>query len=340
MLNRRRETLSPLAEKYYTHILESASPSVSVTLPASSSVTSSADDTSSEASLPSSHSSVVSCQTPVQGRSPVELDSVCQTSTESSTETTVSRPVTHVTSPHEVMQRTSTSNVPSNTVPLVGAPSYREAITSHCSISASDLLGCPRLTGAPDQNVVEILDQYRIIVGLKAKSVRPGDEKFADNVALEQIVLIAEGTCVTLLQQLLQGMVDCSAPSSPSATERVANMFDPPTTWSQLKRALLDLLMPANAIHEAATNLLSLSRRPSETVLEFHICFRSAIARFESALERAGPNHPPLVALYVSHYESVVKPSLQCLQYTQKTCSVTEGSNGKNSSSRGCRNFR
>ena len=157
MLNRRRETLSPLAEKYYTHILESASPSVSVTSPASSSVTSSADDTSSEASSPSSHSSVVSCQTPVQGRSHVELDFVCQTSTESSTETTVSRPVTHVTSPLEAIQCTSTSNVPSNTVPLVGAPSYREAITSHCSISASDLRGCPRLTGAPDQNVVEIL---------------------------------------------------------------------------------------------------------------------------------------------------------------------------------------
>ena len=167
VLNRRREILSPLAEKYYTHLLESASPSVSVALPASSSGTSSADDTSSEASSPSSHSSVVSCQTPVQGRSPVEHDSVCQTSPESSTETTVSQPVTHVTSPYAVIQRTSRSNVPSNTAPLVGAPSYREAITSHCCISASDLRGCPRLTGAPDQNVVEILDQYRIIAGLK-----------------------------------------------------------------------------------------------------------------------------------------------------------------------------
>ena len=85
-------------------------------------------------------------------------------------------------------------------MPLVGAPSYREVITSHCGISASDLRGCPRLTGAPDQNVVEILDRYRITVGLKAKSVRSGDEKFADNVALEHIVLIAEGTCATLLR--------------------------------------------------------------------------------------------------------------------------------------------
>ena len=157
-----------------------------------------------------------------------------------------------------------------------------------------------------------------MIVGLKAKSVCPGDEKFADNVALEHIVLIAEGTCVTLLQQLLQGMIDCSAPPSPPATERVANTFDPPPTRSQLKRALLDLLMPANAIQEAATNLLSLRQRPSETVLEFNIRFRSAITQFESAVERAGPNRPPLVALYVSHYESVVKPSLQCLQYTEK----------------------
>ena len=43
VLNRRRETLSPLAAKYYTHLLESASSPVSVALPASSSVTSSVD---------------------------------------------------------------------------------------------------------------------------------------------------------------------------------------------------------------------------------------------------------------------------------------------------------
>ena len=54
------------------------------------------------------------------------------------------------------------------------------------------------------------------------------------------------------------GMIDVSAPSMSSATEIVAKTLDPPKTWSELKRALLDLLMPANAIQEAATNLLSL----------------------------------------------------------------------------------
>ena len=77
--------------------------------------------------------------------------------------------------------------------------------------------------------------------------------------------------------------------------------------------------MPANAIQEAATKLLSLRRRPSETVSEYNIHFPSAIAQFKSAVERAGPNRPSLVALYVSHYESTVKRSLQGLQYTEKS---------------------
>ena len=89
------------------------------------------------------------------------------------------------------------------------------------------------------------------------------------------------------------------------------------SAWSELKRALLDLLVPTNAIQEAVTIFLSLPQQPSEAALEYNIRFRSAIARFESAVERAGPNRPPIVALYVSHYESTVKPSLQCLQYTQ-----------------------
>ena len=99
---------------------------------------------------------------------------------------------------------------------------------AHCSVAASDLRGCPRLFGAADQKVVEILDQYRITVGLKAKAVRPGDEIFADHVALEHILLIAEGSCVTLLQQLMLGMIDVSSSSSSANQEAQANTFQPP----------------------------------------------------------------------------------------------------------------
>ena len=76
--------------------------------------------------------------------------------------------------------------------------------------------------------------------------------------------------------------------------------------------------MPANYVQEAATNILSLPRHTSEAVLGYIIRFRSAITQFESAVEHAGSNRPPIVALYVSHYESTVKPSLQCLQYIEK----------------------
>ena len=91
VLHRCREKLSPLAEEYYSDLLESTSPPVSVAMPGSS-----------EASSSSLHSSVVSRQTSVQGKSPVVHDSVCQTSPRSSIETTVSQPITHVTSPHKV----------------------------------------------------------------------------------------------------------------------------------------------------------------------------------------------------------------------------------------------
>ena len=87
-----------------------------------------------------------------------------------------------------------------------------------------------RLTGAADQNVIESLDQYRIIVSLKAQSVRPSDENFADQIALQHTVLVAEGTCVPLLQQSMRGLIDVSAPSMSSVTETVTNTFVPPRT--------------------------------------------------------------------------------------------------------------
>ena len=322
VLNGQQEKLSELAAKYYSHLLEAAPSPVSVASPK----TSSADEISSEVSSRSSLNSTVSrTMLPVQESSSVVQmpDSVCQSS--EGTDRTHSQPVSEVPVPTKgfvqsilTTSRLAVSNGPSSAELSVISPSYREVHTSFCSISAADLRGCPRLTGAADQNVVEILDQYRLIVGLKAQSVRPSDENFADQIALQHIMLIAEGACITLLQQIIRGMIDVSAPSMSSVTQTVANTFDPPRTWSELKRAFPYLLLPANAIQEVATIFLSLRQQPPEAVLEYNIRFCSAIARFKSAVERAGSNRPPIVALYVSHYESTVKPSLQCLRYTEK----------------------
>ena len=76
--------------------------------------------------------------------------------------------------------------------------------------------------------------------------------------------------------------------------------------------------MPAKTLQQTSTTFLSLRQHTSETMLEYDIRFRSAIARFESAMERAGPNRSPIVTFYVSHYESTVKPPLQCLQRPEK----------------------
>ena len=335
VLNGQQEKLSELAAKCYNHPLEAAPSPVSVGSPK----TSSADETSSEVSSRSSLNSTVFRTTlPVQESSSVVQmpDSVCQSS--EGTDRTHSQPVSEGrANPTRGVRAkysyhvTAVSNGTSSAELSVTRPSYREVPAPFCGISAADSLGCPRLTGAADQNVVEILDQYRIIVGLKAQSVRPSDENFADQIALQHIVLVAEGTCVTLLQQLMRGMIDVSAPSMSSVTQTVANTFDPPRTGSELKRALLDLLMPANVIQEVATIVSSLRQQPSEAVLEYNIRFRSAITRFESAVERSGPNRPPIVALYVSHYESTVKPILQFLQYTEKPAVSLKEAMDKNS---------
>ena len=106
ILNRRQEKLSEMAEQYYRHLLDSASP-VSVASPK----TSSADDISSEVSSPPSLNSTVSrTMHPVQkSLSVVQLSSdfVCQTAHGTNrTESSESQPsVSHSSTPSGIVQR-------------------------------------------------------------------------------------------------------------------------------------------------------------------------------------------------------------------------------------------
>ena len=49
------------------------------------------------------------------------------------------------------------------------------------TVTVADLRGDPRLKGSSDQNVPESFCHFRVIVGLKTKRIRPGDEKFGDD---------------------------------------------------------------------------------------------------------------------------------------------------------------
>ena len=219
----------------------------------------------------------------------------------------------------------ASNQLPRRNVPIsgdaTGVSQNSHQPATKCVITASDLRECSRLTDHHGTDVLHVLNQYRLLVGLKARSVSDSEE-FADRLAFEHIILIAKGRCVTMIQQLMSGMIDSRSSGDCGSSEPQRDTFDPPKTWSELKRALIDLLSPANAIQEAARFWLSLRQRRGETITNFSMRFREAYTRFTSAVARAEPPRNIATALQVSQWEAAVLPELQCLQYTG-TPSVT-----------------
>lgn len=117
------------------------------------------------------------------------------------------------------------------TTPSLGSPVTRPLLVdvAAVAVTAADLRRVPRLTGSSDQNVLEILSHFRAIVGLKAKRVRPNDDKLGDMVALEHVALLGEGHCLTLIQQLVTGKIDIST-ASVSSEPDTPGSFKAPTT--------------------------------------------------------------------------------------------------------------
>ena len=138
-------------------------------------------------------------------------------------------------------------------------------------VTAADLRGVPRLNDSSDRNVPEILSHSLVIVGLKAKRIRPGDEKFGNDVALQHIALLGEGHCITLVQQLLTGKIDISS-ATVTVDPGIPGAFTPRSTWQEMTRALLDLLMPANSIDNCARQIASFNQKGKETVASRTLC--------------------------------------------------------------------
>ena len=120
------------------------------------------------------------------------------------------------------------------------------------TFTPNDVRSLPRLTGSADVDVAEVLSQFRLVVDFRAKAVAPHDEKFADNLAFERLSLICDGPCLTLYQQLMSGRIGWSANVVNAENINNAGSFAPPSTWEELKLALLDILMPANSVEECA----------------------------------------------------------------------------------------
>ena len=111
------------------------------------------------------------------------------------------------------------------------------------TFTPNDVRSLPRLTGSADVDVAEVLSQFRLVVGFRAKAVAPQDEKFADNLAFEHLSLICDGPCLTLYQQLMSGRIDWSVNVINAENINNAGSFAPPSTWEELKLALLGILM-------------------------------------------------------------------------------------------------
>lgn len=74
-------------------------------------------------------------------------------------------------------------------------------------IPPADVRRVPRLTGAPDVDVPKILTQHRLVVGFLANTARPHGDDLGDALAHEHFMLICDGPCITLYQQLMSGQI-------------------------------------------------------------------------------------------------------------------------------------
>ena len=170
----------------------------------------------------------------------------------------------------------------SNPVPPVqSAPTYAAVLSARKAVTftPNDVRSLPRLNGSADVDVAEVLSQFRLVVGFRAKSVAPDDDKFADNLAFEHLSLICDGPCLTLYQQLMSGRID----------------------WS------------AN-VEECAIKLATFKSEKGETVSASALRFRALMSRFESTVERHAKGRTPWSAITVTLWQHSLPPALQLLQ--------------------------
>ena len=99
----------------------------------------------------------------------------------------------------------------------------------------------------------------------------------------------------------MSGRIDWSANVVNAENINNAGSFAPPSTWEELKLALLDILMPANSVD--ATKLATFKTEKGETVSASALRFRALMSRFESAVERHAKGRTPWAAITVTLWQ-------------------------------------
>lgn len=142
-------------------------------------------------------------------------------------------------------------------------------------ISPAGFSRVPRLNGAPDVDVSEILAQYRLVVGFWAKTARNNDKDFADALAHEYFSLICDGPCPTINEHVFSGQIDWQSDAVPSDAPDDAGSFASPAIGTDLKFAVLHLPMPAKSVQDCGLPLATLKQAEDESVSAYALRCRS-----------------------------------------------------------------
>ncbi|CAN0377767.1 unnamed protein product, partial [Scytosiphon promiscuus] len=149
------------------------------------------------------------------------------------------------------------SGVPASNAapPLSSDPALKSLVAAlspqprNVVITPADVKRIPHLCPSDNVDVNSCLAQFRLVCGFKVKSAHPVTaseehlERVGDSVAFEFCSLICKDDTLVLYQQLMSGAIDWQAAVVSPENTSSAGSFTPPSTWSELKTALLDYLM-------------------------------------------------------------------------------------------------
>ena len=130
--------------------------------------------------------------------------------------------------------------------------------------------------------------------------------------------LICYGPCLTLYQQLMSGRIDWSANAVNADNINNARSFAPPSTWEELKLALLDILVAAKSVEECAIKLPTFQTRKGETVSASALRFRPLMSLLELALEPHAKGRTPWAGITVTLWQHSLPAALQLLENSEE----------------------
>ena len=118
----------------------------------------------------------------------------------------------------------------------------------------------------------------------------------------------------------MSGRIDWCANVANAENMSNPGSFAPPSTWEELKLALLDILMPSNSVEKCAIKLATFKTEKGETVSASALRFCALMSRFESAVERHAKGRTPWAAITITLSHSADFLLCRRLSSTRNNC--------------------